>query len=52
MLKTAFWQRAAQSLPPRARRRHAKHLEHAERVEQVVDAIVGLWRRRSAEFKA
>ena len=57
MLRTAFWQDAAQSLPPRVRSRHAKHLERAERVERVVIAIVDLLRgthragkRRSGAF--
>jgi hypothetical protein len=45
MLKTLFWQRAAQSLPSAARRRHARHLERAERVELAVAAVVDFWRR-------
>jgi len=45
MLTTIFWQRAAQSLPSAARRRHAKHLERAERIELVVAAVVDFWRR-------
>lgn len=44
MLRTTFWRRAAQSLPPRVRVRHARHLERAERVERVVAAIVDLLR--------
>jgi hypothetical protein len=44
MLRTAFWQTAAQSLPPLVRGRHAKDLERAERVERVVVAIVDLLR--------
>jgi hypothetical protein len=45
MLRTPFWQRAAQALPPGVRGRHAKHLERAERIESVVGATVELWRR-------
>jgi len=45
MLKTLFWQRAAQSLPLVARRRHARHLERAERVESAIGAVVDFWRR-------
>jgi len=45
MLKTAFWQRAAQALPPAARGRHAKHLERAERIDSLVGATLALWRR-------
>ena len=45
MLKTAFWQRAAQGLPPDVRGRHVKHLERAERIEAVVGATVELCRR-------
>jgi len=45
MLKTAFWQRAAQALPPAARGRHAKHLERAERIDSLVGSTVALWRR-------
>jgi len=45
MLKTVFWQRAAQSLPLAARRRHARHLERAEHIESVVAAVVDFWRR-------
>ena len=44
MLRTTFWRRAAQSLPPHVRVRHARHLERAERVERVVAAIVDLLR--------
>ena len=45
MLKTAFWQHAAQALPHAARGRHAKHLERAERIDSLVGAMVALWRR-------
>ena len=45
MLKTLFWQRAAQSLPSAARRRHTKHFERAERIEHAVSAVVDFWRR-------
>jgi hypothetical protein len=45
MLKTLFWQRAAQSLPSVARRRHTKHFERAERIERAVSAVVDFWRR-------
>ena len=45
MLKTLFWQRAAQSLPSAVRHRHTKHLERAERVEAAIVAVVDFWRR-------
>jgi hypothetical protein len=45
MLRTRFWQHAAQSLPSAARRRHARHLERAERIEAAIAAVVDFWRR-------
>lgn len=40
MLKTEFWQRAAASLPPQVRERHAADLVMAERCDLVLTAIV------------
>lgn len=48
MLKTAFWQRAAQSLPSSVRRRYATGLERAERVDLFIAAIVDALRRALA----
>ena len=45
MLKTAFWQRAAQSLPASVRRRYATRLERAERVELLIAALSAALRR-------
>jgi hypothetical protein len=50
MLKTVFWQRAAQALPPAVRGRHLKHLERAERIESVIAAAVELCRRVGRAF--
>ena len=44
-LRTAFWQRAAQSLPPVVRRRYVTELERAERIDLVIAALVQSWRR-------
>ena len=50
MLKTKFWQRAAKSLPPTARRRNLKHIERAERVELAIDGLAQAWSRAKAAF--
>jgi hypothetical protein len=48
-LRTPFWQRAAQSLPPSVRKRHGADLEFAERVDLFIASLVGAWRQaRSA----
>jgi NTE family protein len=51
-LRTAFWQRAAQSLPPSVRKRYAADLEFAERVDLFIAGLVDAWRQaRSALFR-
>lgn len=45
MLRTAFWQRAAQSLPGSVRRRYATRLERAERVDLLIAALADALRR-------
>jgi hypothetical protein len=45
MLKTAFWQRAAQSLPKSVYRRYATRLERAERVDLFITALTDALRR-------
>jgi hypothetical protein len=45
MLKTAFWQRAAQSLPKSIRGRYAARLERAERVDLLLGALTEALRR-------
>jgi hypothetical protein len=44
MLRTAFWQRAARSLPPAVRRRHAADLQQAERIERLIAALLAFLR--------
>ena len=48
MLKTAFWQRAAQSLPKSVRSRYATKLERAERVDLLIGALTDALRRAFA----
>ena len=48
MLKTAFWQCAAQSFPTSVRRRYSTRLERAERVDLFIAAIVDALRRALA----
>ena len=48
MLKTAFWQRAAQSLPKSVRSRYATRLERAERVDLLIGALTDALRRAFA----
>ena len=40
MLKTAFWQRAANSLPPSVRARHVGDIARAERLEILLDGVI------------
>jgi hypothetical protein len=47
MLKTAFWQRAAASLPPQVRARYAADLVMAERRDLALTAIVDWFKSRS-----
>jgi hypothetical protein len=48
-LRTPFWQRAAQSLPPSERKRYAAELELAEQVDLFVASLIDAWRQaRSA----
>ena len=49
-LRTAFWTKAAASLPAAVRRKHLKHIERAERVEVVIDAIFAAWAQAKAVF--
>ena len=44
MLKTAFWRKAAGSLPAAVRSRYIAHFEDAERFDLVLDAIAGGWK--------
>ena len=48
MLKTAFWQRAAQSLPKSVRSHYATKLERAERVDLLIGALTDALRRAFA----
>ena len=48
MLKTAFWQRAAQSLPKSVRSRYTTRLERAERVDLLIGALTDALRRAFA----
>ena len=48
MLKSRFWQRAAESLPAAVRERHAAELERAERCDLFVSAVVDAWRAARA----
>ena len=48
MLKTAFWQHAAQSLPKSVRSRYAAKLERAERVDLLIGALTDALRRAFA----
>ena len=52
MLKTAFWQRAAQSLPKSVRSRYAARLERAERVDLWIAALTDVVRRVLARREA
>jgi hypothetical protein len=50
MLKTAFWKKAAASLPVAARVRHMSALEHAERWELALDRAIETLARIKAAF--
>ncbi len=51
MLKTAFWIKAANSLPAHIRARYLVHFERAERWELALDSIVEFFSRgKSARF--
>lgn len=50
MLKTAFWNKAANSLPAGIRERYMKHFENAERWELALDSVVEFFSRKSARF--
>ena len=45
MLKTAFWTKAANSLPANIRARHLVHFQRAERWELALDSIVEFFSR-------
>lgn len=51
MLKTSFWQNAANSLPAAVRERHMAHLVSAERWELALDAIVEGCKALSRQFQ-
>ncbi|HEX9395509.1 MAG TPA: hypothetical protein VF943_02100 [Burkholderiales bacterium] len=51
MLKTAFWRRAANSLPAPIRARHLRHLEGAERFELFLDAMIDGGKRFTRVFQ-
>jgi len=48
MLKTAFWQRAAHSLPKSVRSRYAAKFERAERIDFLIGALTDAFRRAFA----
>jgi hypothetical protein len=50
-LKTAFWKKAAASLPAGARERYALDLERAERWELAFDRAVEAWARIESHLK-
>jgi hypothetical protein len=52
MLKTAFWQKAAQSLPAGVRARHLGDIARAERFEILVDAVINAASRLKEAFAA
>jgi hypothetical protein len=43
MLKTEFWQKAANRLPANVRERHLGDIQRAERVEILIDGIAYAW---------
>jgi hypothetical protein len=51
MLKTAFWRKAANSLPAPIRARHLGHFEDAERFELFLDAAMESWKRLTRIFQ-
>lgn len=52
MLKTAFWQRAAGSLPAEVRARHMGDIARAERLEILLDAVIEACSRVKSLFVA
>jgi len=42
MLKTAFWQKAANSLPPSIRARHIVDMQRAENFERLLESVMEL----------
>jgi hypothetical protein len=51
-LKTAFWRKAAQSLPAPYRARYAGHFEDAAKFELALDALLQLASRARTFFHA
>jgi len=49
-LKTAFWRKAAASLPPAVARRHMAEIERAEAFELALDRVVDFFARAKANF--
>ena len=47
---TAFWKKAARSLPPAVRPRYAAYFEQAERWELALDGLIELGTRMRAQF--
>jgi hypothetical protein len=47
-LRTPFWQRAAQSLPPSVRKRYAADLELAEQVDLFIARLIDAWHQARA----
>jgi hypothetical protein len=43
-LRTAFWRRAADSLPAQVRARYASELERAEAIDLWIGAAIDAWR--------
>jgi len=52
MLKTAFWKRAANSLPASVRARHIEAIARAERFEILLDGVLDAWSRLKGAFAA
>ena len=42
MLKTAFWQKAANSLPPAVRSRHIVDIQRAENFDRMLVSVIDL----------
>jgi len=49
-LKTAFWRKAAASLPPEVARRHMADIERAEAFELALDRVVDFFARAKTSF--
>ena len=52
MLKTAFWQKAAGSLPAEVRARHIRDIARAERFEILLDGVIDACSRLKGVFVA